>query len=248
MARRKSRLSVRSFVDMDDHGELQSGKDIMRDCVIFQIGDCLDQFSIRSKATRIPEVMKCIYETQQIYDNQGIGGFDLANFLLSEDVHFLNHFQLRRLSVAVVQIGLYQRYLRQNSYPDFLIGTLSADSPVEVASGEKSFFDMVLQSPGMRTIRPLSIAEDDNDMNLPFQAFQKSDLSYHPLDMPGADLKSAITLLAEKFLVQRFVTIGPKNLDRNQFDFLDIQTIDSVDLDPLLSWFWTATPKETITL
>lgn len=225
----------------------------MRDCVVFNGHNSLDFQDVRFNVIRIPEVMKRIQQAQEIWDQQDVAGFDLANFMASEDRLFLGNIKLKSLAAAIVQIGLYDRYVRYHSVPDFFIGSSTGDAPVFVAVGRQDFSDMVRESAALRVARPIAPVQLADDPQLSgmslahYAAFQNMEengkYAYTELDGDGRDIHRVVLKILEEHEVKRFVNIGPGNLLLSRFrpelEMVDIQVLESIDMDPMLSWFWS---------
>ena len=65
---------------------------------------------------------------------------------------------------------------------------------------------------------------------------------YVPVCDGVMDLKRIIASLHEEQRVNRFINIGPayslREADYKTLGTDDIETLDSIELDPMLSWFW----------
>lgn len=106
----------------------------------------LDSIDIRMGCARIPEVAIRLREAQEIWDRNRLGDFDFSTFLISEDNYFLQGLTFKSLLAAIVQVGLYDRYLKTHKEPELLLGCVNGDSPMKVASREQSFEEMILTS------------------------------------------------------------------------------------------------------
>ncbi len=213
----------------------------------------LDFQDVRFNVVRIPEVMKRIQQAQAIWDKQDVAGFDLANFLASEDRVFLGNIKLKSLAAAIVQLGLYDRYVSYHPQPDFFIGSSVGDSPVSVVVGQMEFSEMICKSLALRVVRPASPIQLADDPQLAgmsldeYVAFQKMEdggrVAFTELDGDGRDIHRVVIKILEEHDVRRFVNIGPGNLllsrFRPEFEMVDIQILESIDMDPMLTWFWS---------
>src|SRR5580704_7196228 len=130
----------------------------MREALIFNVTNSLDFQDIRKNVIRIPEVFHAIREAQEILDALKQSPLDLTNFLGSEDHVFLSQIRLKKFAGAVVQTGLWKRYLRYNRMPDFFIGTVNGDSPLRVALEQISFVEMIAESEALPKEKPAAPA------------------------------------------------------------------------------------------
>lgn len=224
----------------------------MRDCVVFNGLDSLDIQEIRFNVIRIPEVIRRVHQAQEIWDLQEGAGFDFANFIASEDRIFLSNIKLKSLAAAVVQLGLYDRYTRFFKEPEFFIGSSTGDAPVMVAVGRMTFAEMVRESPALRLSRPTALVQLADQPQLAgmsltqYAAFQRIEdkglRAFHDIETDGCEIQTIVLRMLEELDVRRFVNVGPGNLlihrDQPEFEMVDIQILESIELDPLLTWFW----------
>src|SRR5690606_5692461 len=73
-----------------------------------------------------------------------------------ENMIFFNNLNLKNLTIAVVQLGLYDRYCRRQPAPKFLIGDVANDAPVRVAANIQTLREMITSSRACSLTRPLS--------------------------------------------------------------------------------------------
>lgn len=227
----------------------------MRDALVFNGASNLDFQDIRSNVIRIPEVIARIREAQQIWDTLASTPLDLANFLNSEDAVFLGNIKLKGFATAVVQVGLLDRYLRSHRLPEFIMGAVNGDSPLQVALGKTSFFDMVAQSPalGGATVRPLAPIAHAAEATVPILAgvqlaeygiYKRAESGeYFPVKSESREAERMIVDMVDQHEVRKLVMVGPGNgiVGKRVIDLTarDVQVLESIDLDPMLSWFWT---------
>jgi hypothetical protein len=66
------------------------------------------------------------------------------------------------------------------------------------------------------------------------------------------ELKTVLATLHGSHGVDRFINIGPtsalKGTDIKSLGPDDIETLDSIELDPMLAWFWRGVPASANTL
>jgi hypothetical protein len=227
----------------------------MRDALVFNGASNLDFQDIRSNVIRIPEVVIRIREAQEIWDTLAGTSLDLANFVASEDLVFLSNIKLKGFATAVVQVGLLDRYLKTHKLPEFVLGAVNGDSPLQVALGKKTFIDMVAQSPalGGAAVRPLAPTGGTGGGDLPVLAgvqlaeygiYQRGeDGAYKPVKSDSLEAERMIVELVDEHEVRKLVMVGPGNciFGRRIMDLTarDVQVLESIDLDPMLSWFWS---------
>lgn len=225
----------------------------MRDALVFNGATNLDFLDIRTNVVRIPEVVARIREAQAIWDTVSGQPLDLANFIGSEDACFLGNIKLKSFAAAVVQVGLLDRYLKNHSLAEFMIGTVNGDSPLKVALGQLSFFDMVAESPVLSGAKLVAVPPLAAAGELPvlagvqlaeFAVFRKGEGGdYQRLVVDTREVEKMIAGLVDDFEVRKIVMVGPGNTMLTHSSSLlaerDVQLLESIDLDPMLSWFWS---------
>ena len=233
----------------------------MNQVVILNGPSCLDFADLRLNALRIPEVVVRIRRAQQVWDYAGLPSFEWVNFLASDDNVFLNSIRYKAVAAAIIQLGLFDRYVKKHGRPDFLMGDLKEDSPINVAAGFVSFEDYLLSSKAFQSTQHLELApagdlpvlsgmslaefgvlsRTDEDESLLEEADKLSD-TYRVLKSDKSDIKSLLSTLIEELGVRRFVNIGPGSqlVHKGQDALLmsDVQVVESIDIDPMLTWFW----------
>jgi hypothetical protein len=225
----------------------------MRDALVFNGASNLDFQDIRTNVVRIPEVVQRIREAQAIWDKVSATPLDLANFIGSEDDVFLSHIKLKSFATAVVQVGLLDRYLKNHKMPEFVVGAINGDSPMKVAMGQMTFFELVSESLAANGSRPRGAQPVASALDLPILAgVQLVEYAVFVLSPEGGyarketdirELERMIVDLVDQHEVNKLVMVGPgssvsgkKVLDLTS---RDVQVLESIDLDPMLSWFWT---------
>jgi hypothetical protein len=208
--------------------------------LVFNATNALEFQDIRTNVIRIPEVIQSIREAQGIWDAVNPMPFDLTNFISSEDHVFMSQIKLKNLAQAVVQVGLLRRYLKYNILPDILIGTVHGDSPLKVALEQMSFIEMVAESDAIPRER-LTLVKDTPMLSgvrlEEYAVFEKTAPGrYQRIDFETRDVRKMVETLTVEKGIDQVIFVGPggwsKPLPNN------VHTVESIDLDPHLSWFW----------
>lgn len=245
----------------------------------------LDQADLRMSVVRIPEVMGRIREAQRLIDGLEFAGHqskpDLLNAICASDDQFHRHLKLKGLAVAIVQVGLFDRYLRTQRKPENFVGIKGHDSAAQVAAGLQTFSELILTSPAIESLvngdlafpRVLSLVTSAAPLILEKQVFsvyasaaaaapssvviavtssdsspdisaESSDSKFTLAHEDFSDLRQAVFALNQQAGVTRFIHIGPaggmKSFDYNQLGHDEIESLDSIEMDPMLGWFWRA--------
>jgi hypothetical protein len=239
-----------------------------RAAVVFSGRNGLDRADLRNGVLRIPEVTMRLREAQSILD--GLSEFpkvDILSLLTSDDEHFFRNIQLKSLVAAIVQVALFDRYLKTQARPQFFVGNSNGDSAMLVCSGKQTFLEMILRSPAVAANRAPSseIVVALATASLPVLS-GLSLTEYHALEskvteqglvyvaVPGdsMELRKLISSLFKEQGLSRFVNVGPSSalaeVEYREIGDGEIEAIDSIELDPLLGWFWRCHPLQALQL
>ena len=237
--------------------------------IVFSGRNGLDFSELRTSVLRIPEVTMRIRQAQTILDTLETPKVDFFNVICSDDEHFFRNIKLKSLAAAVVQIGLFDRYVKNQRRPDFMIGNSNGDSAMLVCSGLMTFEDMVRGSQAVDTLKPqnvISMASAEGLVLVPapllaglslteFRALEATQtgagLTYSVTGDGAMDIKKVVSALNSERGVERFVNIGPAAPIRGS-DYKaiseDIESLDSIEVDPMLGWFWSSVRTSGIAL
>ena len=233
-----------------------------KNAVVFSGRNGLDFNELRAGILRIPDVTIRIREAQKLIDKTEAPKVDLMATIASDDEHFFRNIKLKSLASAIVQVGLYDRLLRTQRRPDYMVGNSNGDSAMLVCAGLMTFEEMVNKSQAIEAPRP---ASQEGAIIIPLafgatpllsglslteysamkgQAREGAprEMDYSPMSESAMELRKIISSLHEDHGVDRFVSIGPasalRGSDYRALGSGDIESSDSIDLDPMLSWFW----------
>lgn len=232
----------------------------MREALVFNGASNLDFQDIRANVIRIPEVIMRIREAQQIWDRVSTTPLDLANFIASEDSVFLSHIKLKNFASAVVQVGLLDRYLKSHKMPEFVIGAINGDSPMKVAIGQISFYELVSESLAVTSVRPKTPVASALDLPVlagvqlvEYAIFRRNESGeYERIQSESREMERMIVDVVDEHEVNRLIMVGPGNSvsGRKVLDLTarDVQVLESIDLDPMLSWFWSSLKENRLAI
>lgn len=231
----------------------------MEDALVFGGSNSLDFAEVRFNVLRIPEVSLRLEEAQEIWDQISGASFSFQHFLNSDDHSFFNNINLKTLTLAVVQIGLYDRYVKNFRQPQVIVGNIENESAALVAAGKISLKEMIERSQACCTMRPMAPLFVASDLvlkghSLPrFQAFRSqregAKVQYVAVSDPRMNLNEVIERVLESGEIQKIVHVGPGMLDKSSlinFEMRDIQLLESIDLDPMLGWFWSSSRRSVV--
>jgi hypothetical protein len=213
------------------------------EAIVFGGVQSLDFPEVRSAVTRIPEVAARIREAQLAWDIVVADDTCLFHKISSdESARYLNR-EVRLVLAAAVQLGLFDRYLRNNKMPEMLVGDIRNFSAVSVASKTNTFKELVSAICGQGNETDFGVLPVMNGSQLPeYQAFQKRGDSYEASNISGDGLNSILPQLAQEKSIRRLIAVGPGPLSLSkelEYGALsDVICLESIDMDPMLNWFW----------
>ncbi len=223
----------------------------------------LQAIRVPEVSLRIREASRVLDQYETVTDKSGVkpvnrrNHFDLMTFVSSDDRVFFADLAMKNLSTAIVQLGLFDRYRKSTWTPQFIVGPVSGDSALSVILGHQTFEEMILRSPAIAGVSgevhaPSRLGAEPLPMLTGAQLTEYQAFRVESFDDLGTykslvvtekmhDLKRVILRLAQIDHIRHFVQVGPlgpmKPSDWTQMN-LDIDVMDSTDLDPLLNWFW----------
>ena len=233
----------------------------MRDALVFSSASQLDFQDVRANVIRIPEVVNRIREAQSIWDTASQQPLDLTNFIASDDSIFLRQIRMKSFATAVVQVGLLDRYLRQFELPEFVVGVINGDSPLRVAVGQAGFLELVTESPalganpesGMRLVAPGGLPVLSGVQIAEYAIYRRlTSGTYERVPSEAREMEAMLLDLVDRFELNRIVSVGPGNalLGRKfgERTAREVHVLESIDLDPMLAWFWTGQRESRLAL
>lgn len=231
---------------------------MVKNAVVFSGRNGLDFGELRSGVIRIPEVSLRLREAQKIMDRLDVSSIDLMTVICSDDETFVRNLKLKSLLAAVVQVGLFDRLMTSHRRPDFLIGNCNGDSAMLVCAGRISFADLIESSQALSSLRPaekvVSLVPSPEPVlsGILLTEYQAMEFGLNEFGQPGyepvldgvMDLKKIIASLFHERGAVRFISIGPaamlRGVDYQNLCSDEVESMDSIELDPMLSWFWRA--------
>jgi len=223
----------------------------MVDALVFNPSLALDFQDIRQNVIRVPDVMMRLREAQELWDRHSQFALDLTNFIAGDDSYFLSNIRLKSLASAIVQVGLYDRLKKMGHHPRYFFGSINGDSALRVAVGEISFMDLILNSSALAPSKSANITLS----SLPvlagislseFGCYEDTGKGVQKTIEIEMDMRRLIQSGILKFNIERIVIVGPgDNLVRPLVAGRSkVKVLDSVEMDPFLSWFWTQIRNE----
>lgn len=196
--------------------------------LVFDVHASIHFQEVRSALVRIPEVIQKIREVQKVLDRKGIA-LDLGNFIASDDSAFLHHYRRKEFAGVVLQLGLYERFLRFFEKPTQFVGVVNSISALRVITGQITLEQFVEE------------------------AFKKSK-NVEPDALPGLPVLSGIQIPKYQLLTEKedgsfeaeTEALADINLPLKKVSASSVYEVGlgsesrsgTIDLDPHLSWVW----------
>lgn len=230
-----------------------------KNAVVFSGRNGLDFYELRTGVLRIPDVTIRIREAQKIIDAGDSPKTDLLATISSDDEHFFRNIKMKSLASAIVQVGLFDRMMRTQRRPDYMVGNSNGDSAMHVCAGKISFQEMVEKSQALEASRaisqegvviPMALGATPLLSGLSLTEYSALHLQnraeggqeYVPVSQNSMELRKIIASLHQDQGTDRFISIGPasalRGSDYRAIGSGDVESLDSIDLDPMLGWFW----------
>ncbi len=203
----------------------------------------LDKRKIREAVIRIPEVVVRVRQAQDIIDTLETSSVDLFTCLSLEDSSFTQLGTVRSILVSAVQLGLYDRFIKKNGKPQYILGLKGSLPLLNTLAGSSELSNLmgpliaaepsaqVLTLVGSRSSYDILKIEIDSTI-LP---------SVQVIESTALNIEQLVTLLVENYSVNRIVNIGPSSpaITPQTVDpiYERLQICESIDIDPMLYWF-----------
>ena len=210
----------------------------MSSVLLFGGRSLLDKTILRENFLRIPEVSKVLRDAQKELEVLQESPFDVFSFAMSDDKNFHANLPWKELVVQLFQIGLFQRLQKTSLKTKFMIGNSVDTSAVDVCLGKKTLSDLIL-----KFVEEMG-ADKTLDSNTELLVGHKLELSKLYVLVEGVyveslDGKSAQWLLDElskDYLIDQIIVLG--STESVVLESSLNHVMDSLALDPLLSWMF----------
>jgi len=221
----------------------------MNKSIIFSGLHSLDFSDIRHNVIRIPEVIAKIKQASELSNSLGENACfkeDFFTTLASDNATYSKNIKLKSTLNCIVQLGLYDRYVNKFKAPNFLLGDINGDSALNIVIGRKSFQSLFeIDGSNINTQSPISLISEPLlsgvTMSL-HQSFKLTDEKFVETGEAKKELGLLVKELIEEHKVRQVIDIGPGSgwVNAKTFDhsLYDVQILESIDIDPMLSWFW----------
>ncbi len=219
----------------------------MNKSIIFSGLHSLDFSDIRHNVIRIPEVINKIKEASEASNKLGENACfkeDFFTTLASDNATYSKNIKLKSVLNCIIQLGLYDRYVSKFGQPKYLLGNINGVSPLNIVIGRKTF-QSLFQKDGTEIQPSLNIVNEPLLSGVTMslnQLFKMGDEDFIEAGEAKNELGLLVKELIEDHHVKQIIDIGPgsgwakaKTFDHSLYD---VQILESIDMDPMLSWFW----------
>jgi hypothetical protein len=224
------------------------GLGIMKSVVVFAGRNGVDFSEVRTAVLRIPEVSIKIRQAQKVIDSMGLD-LDLVAIANSDDAVVNRHTSVKTILSSLVQLALFERSLRSQRKPNYLLGAANEQSVLDLIKGESlsSFVQKALAAEALECsqadagkVIPLTSQENLEFAVLEVTINENGQLKGANEVLRASEAKKLFVEMIEKMNVTKFVNIGPSNaLASSKEEVLEpVTVIDSIEADPILNWFW----------
>ena len=224
----------------------------MSKAILFGGASSIDNELVRRSVIRIPEVSLRLRQAQEILDEclRARGeSIDILNILSADDESFKNHLDYRGLLAFVIQVGLYDRYLRLAEESRFFISESNGQMAAEVCARSKTLAEVIegllqkeMDQPRNENAVP-QLTKGVTNKGYAFYEMNEEDDTFQSTNLEIYDLGEALEIVNERYGIEELVIIGPGDTITepiSQHMVRDrMRMSESIELDPLLSWFWS---------
>lgn len=217
-------------------------------CLLFSGRRGLENQDIRHSVLRIPEVSRKLKQAQYLIDSLEQNNHrDLISYILSSDEDFNSQQTLKSLVSAIVQIGLFDRYVKYRHRPQYLVGRVNGCSAIKVCADKQNFEDFIFQSEYISetvdVISPLNSQKLTGLVLEEYGVYQWNPAGeYNGFDTETKEAAKIIEDLSAENSLHQCIHVGPV------FDFRlqefekrgleHVSSMNSIELDPILNSFW----------
>ena len=235
--------------------------------VYFKNIKTLNNLTICQNALRIPEIFLRVRQAlEQLDEVETSTNLKKLSHLLSMDEDlFESSFKswdtdFWHIVMTTIQVGLYDRYLKSQAHPLVFTAPSGMTHAAKISGGLSTIKDMITDLSNKKKPSNFQNRISQYHDSLSFFVHNEKTRTYNCL-APYIQEPEELFLFIEKYQISQIVVIGPSNLvhlsqKRNMHQipaetdwllheitkskaFSDrICIIESIDLDPLLFWFW----------
>lgn len=208
--------------------------------LVFGGRSTVDCEEFRWQLLRVPEVSQVLKEIQGHLDKQMKNAIDITAFLMSDNSRYLSSHLWRDFASQIVQVGLYRRYKKHSPAPRFVVGETSGISALKVCMSQQTTYQMVTHFLEMLDERSKEAQQENFLVGHSLEALK----AYEYMDgqlFSISENKETISLLndiAKDHIIDQVISLGTCDFIRKSESEKNIAVMESVSMDPMLSWLW----------
>ncbi len=210
----------------------------MNTVLVFTGRGGIDSADFRWQLLRVPEVSRVLKEAQSLLDQWGAQERDLVSFILGDINSYLSGGLWRELSSKLMQIGLYRRYQKSSSNPQFVIGDSGVFSATAVCLGQQSLAEFVQTF--VMELEKRSQEEKSSEFlvghSLETSKVYEWQNGEYIVTAEGKETAGLLENIRKDHLVDQVITVGSAAPLSMFSQGHDVGIVESVVVDPLLGW------------
>ncbi len=214
------------------------------------VGDqgVLNQLGIREAVIRIPEVSLKLKEFQISVDQLAQRPVDLMMMMSFDDNTYQKLGGLKTIICAAVQCGLFERYIKKNGLPKYMVGGIGLVQVVSLFTGMTSVSEFLRPLVLAQTASPTAFESSGMFTKPGYEVVMltpqlEGSLKIEPVDVMAGSVPEVVQFLIEEKDVRRLVNLGPGDrvINSHTIDpmYEHVQVTETIEMDPMLAWFWT---------
>lgn len=212
----------------------------MSSVLLFGGRSLLDKPGVRESFLRIPEISAVLKQAQKELENTVGAKIDLMSFVTAEDNEFYGNTLWKDLVVQLFQVGLYKRLQKSMIKPKFIIGRSGGVSAMDVCLGKQTLSDMLIAF--QSEIETQKQAEQSQDI-LVGQKLELSKMYIYNGEtyeegLGGKSTQALLEEISKDNLITQIIALGISDTTVDPSSIFNV--MNSIELDPLLSWFRAA--------
>jgi hypothetical protein len=212
----------------------------MSSVLLFGGRSLLDKPGVRESFLRIPEISAVLKQAQKELEFVSGTKIDLMSFATSEDNEFHSNTLWKDLVVQLFQVGLYKRMQKSLIKPKFIIGRSGGISAMDVCLGKQSLLDVLIAFQSEMEMQKEANQSQD------ILVGQKLELSKmyiyngetYEEGIGGKSTQALLEEISKDNLITQIIALGISDTTVDPSSIFNV--MNSIELDPLLSWFRAA--------
>ena len=210
----------------------------MNTVLVFTGRGGIDLSDFRWQLLRVPEVSLVLKEAQAYLEQMGVQDKDLVSFILGDANSYLSGGLWRELASKLMQIGLYRRYCKNSSRPQFVIGDSGVFSATAVCLEQQTLQEFV--GTFVQELERRSQEEKSSEFLVGHRLETAKVYEYqqgeYVVTSEGKETAGLLENIRKDHLVDQVITVGSAGPLSVFNQGQDVGIVESVVIDPLLGW------------